>query len=62
MPDLLYYILAGVILLLGVIVCVRKDKATDARMRFWFLIVDVAAVVLLTFFWLGLLGVVFGGC
>ncbi|MCX7021996.1 MAG: hypothetical protein NTW26_06960 [bacterium] len=62
MPDLLYYLLAGVLLLLAVIVCLRKDKATDARMRFWFLIVDVVAVVVLTFFWLGLFGVIFGGC
>jgi len=62
MSDFLYYILAGVLLLLGVIVCVRKDKAADSRMKFWFLIVDVAAVVILTVFWLGLFSLVFGGC
>jgi len=62
MSDLLYYILAGMLLLLGVIVCLRKDKATDAKMKFWFLIVDVAAVVVLTVLWLGVFGIIFGGC
>ena len=62
MPDLLYYILAGLLLFLGAVVCLRKDKATDSKMKFWFLIVDVAAVVVVTFFWLGLAGVIFGGC
>lgn len=68
MKDIAYYILTGVLALIAVIIVFRRPRgaaveaALASRPWAYALIIDIVAIVALTLFRWGLLGVLFGGC
>lgn len=65
MTDLVYYIILGLLAVMGLVLVFRRADDEDplvSRRRYTALIVDIGAIALATLLRFGALGALFGGC
>jgi hypothetical protein len=65
MNDISYYIVLGVLAVIGLVMALRHRKNEDplvSRRRYTAIIIDIAAIALVSLFRFGALGMLLGGC
>ncbi len=65
MNDIAYYVIVGVLAVLGLVLVFRRPDDEDplvSRRRYLAVTIDIAAIALVSLFRFGALGALIGGC